>query len=103
MLVAAPAADKHPVVAGAQTHVAEHALDQALRSALVKSFPKLAKVSLVDYKVRILGGADGTAAKTRVVIRSSDGKASWGTVGVSENLVEASLQAIVDGYAHALS
>jgi 2-isopropylmalate synthase len=80
-----------------------HALDQALRSALVKSFPKLAKVSLVDYKVRILGGADGTAAKTRVVIRSSDGKASWGTVGVSENLVEASLQAIVDGYAHALS
>jgi 2-isopropylmalate synthase len=80
-----------------------HALDQALRSALVKSFPKLAKVSLVDYKVRILGGADGTAAKTRVVIRSSDGKGSWGTVGVSENLVEASLQAIVDGYAHALS
>ena len=80
-----------------------HALDQALRSALVKSFPKLAKVSLVDYKVRILGGGDGTAAKTRVVIRSSDGKASWGTVGVSENLVEASLQAIVDGYAHALS
>ena len=80
-----------------------HALDQALRAALVKSFPKLAKVSLVDYKVRILGGADGTAAKTRVVIRSSDGKDSWGTVGVSENLVEASLQAIVDGYAHALS
>ena len=80
-----------------------HALDQALRAALVKSFPKLAKVSLVDYKVRILGGADGTAAKTRVVIRSSDGKASWGTVGVSENLVEASLRAIVDGYAHALS
>jgi 2-isopropylmalate synthase len=80
-----------------------HALDQALRAALVKSFPKLAPVSLVDYKVRILGGTDGTAAKTRVVIRSSDGKASWGTVGVSENLVEASLQAIVDGYAHALS
>jgi 2-isopropylmalate synthase len=80
-----------------------HALDRALRSALVKSFPKLAKVSLVDYKVRILGGSDGTAAKTRVVVRSSDGKASWGTVGVSENLVEASLRAIVDGYAHALS
>ena len=57
----------------------------------------------MDYKVRILGGTDGTAAKTRVVIRSSDGKGSWGTVGVSENLVEASLQAIVDGYAHALS
>jgi len=80
-----------------------HALDQALRSALVKSLPKIAKVSLVDYKVRILGGADGTAAKTRVVIRSSDGKTSWGTVGVSENLVEASLRAIVDGYAYALA
>ena len=80
-----------------------HALDQALRSALVKSFPRLAKVSLVDYKVRILGGADGTAARTRVVIRSSDGKTSWGTVGVSENLVEASLRAIVDGYSHAVA
>ncbi len=80
-----------------------HALDQALRSALVKAFPRLSRVRLVDYKVRILGGADGTAAKTRVVIRSSDGKASWGTVGVSENLVEASLRAIVDGYAHALA
>jgi 2-isopropylmalate synthase len=80
-----------------------HALDQALRQALVKSFPRLAKVSLVDYKVRILGGGEGTAAKTRVVIRSSNGKATWGTVGVSENLVEASLRAITDGYAYALS
>jgi 2-isopropylmalate synthase len=80
-----------------------HALDQALRQALVKSFPRLAKVSLVDYKVRILGGGEGTAAKTRVVIRSSNGKMNWGTVGVSENLVEASLRAITDGYAYALS
>ncbi|MGA0132886.1 MAG: citramalate synthase [Opitutales bacterium] len=80
-----------------------HALDQALRQALVSHFPRLSKVKLVDYKVRILTGSDGTAAKTRVVIRSSDGRSSWGTVGVSENLVEASLRAIVDGYSHALA
>ena len=79
-----------------------HALDQALRKALVKAFPKLKKVYLADYKVRVLAGQDGTSAKTRVVVRSSDGKRSWGTVGVSANLVEASLRAIVDGYAHAL-
>ena len=79
-----------------------HALDQALRKALLKAFPKLKKVHLADYKVRVLAGQDGTSAKTRVVVRSSDGKRSWGTVGVSANLVEASLRAIVDGYAHAL-
>ncbi len=79
-----------------------HALDQALRKALVKAFPKLKKVHLADYKVRVLAGQDGTSAKTRVVVRSTDGKKSWGTVGVSANLVEASLRAIVEGYAHAL-
>jgi 2-isopropylmalate synthase len=80
-----------------------HALDQALREALVKAFPKLKKVHLADYKVRVLAGQDGTSAQTRVVIRSTDGTRSWGTVGVSANLVEASLRAIVDGYAYALS
>ena len=80
-----------------------HALDQALREALVKAFPKLKKVHLADYKVRVLAGQDGTSAQTRVVVRSSDGVRSWGTVGVSANLVEASLRAIVDGYAHALA
>jgi 2-isopropylmalate synthase len=79
-----------------------HALDQALRKALIKAFPKLKKVHLADYKVRVLAGQDGTSAKTRVVVRSTDGKKSWGTVGVSANLVEASLRAIVEGYAHAL-
>ena len=77
--------------------------DQALREALVKAFPKLKKVQLADYKVRVLAGQDGTSAQTRVVIRSTDGARSWGTVGVSANLVEASLRAIVDGYAYALS
>lgn len=80
-----------------------HALDQALRLALIRAFPRLAKVQLSDYKVRVLAGSDGTSAKTRVVVRSTDGDAAWGTVGVSANLVEATLRALIDGYAHALS
>ncbi len=73
-----------------------NALDSALRHALAKSFPKLKKISLTDYKVRILDGIAGTAAKTRVLIQSTDGQREWGTVGVSENIIEASLQALVD-------
>jgi 2-isopropylmalate synthase len=53
-------------------------------------------VQLTDYKVRILDGVAGTAAKTRVLITSSDGRTDWGTVGVSENIITASLQALVD-------
>ena len=79
-----------------------NALDSALRSALAKSFPKLKKVTLTDYKVRILDGVAGTAAKTRVLIESSDGRREWGTVGVSENIIEASLQALVDSMEYAL-
>ena len=94
---------------GKKTHheVAEgdgpvNALDSALRFALAKSFPQLKKVSLIDYKVRILDGVAGTAAKTRVLIESTDGKREWGTVGVSENIIEASLQALVDSMEFAL-
>ena len=54
-------------------------------------------MSLVDYKVRILDGHDATAAKTRVLIVSTDGEATWGTVGVSDNIIEASWLALVDG------
>jgi 2-isopropylmalate synthase len=79
-----------------------NALDSALRSALAKSFPKLKKISLIDYKVRILDSVAGTAAKTRVLIESSDGKNEWGTVGVSENIIEASLQALTDSMEYAL-
>ena len=79
-----------------------NALDSALRHALAKSFPKLKKVTLTDYKVRILDGVAGTAAKTRVLIESSDGKSEWGTVGVSENIIEASLEALVDSMEFAL-
>ena len=79
-----------------------NALDAALREALAKSFPKLKKVGLTDFKVRILDSATGTAAKTRVLIQSTDGRREWGTVGVSGNIVEASLQALVDSMEYAL-
>jgi 2-isopropylmalate synthase len=79
-----------------------NALDGALRLALAKFFPQLKQVTLTDYKVRILDTALGTAAKTRVLIESSDGKHDWGTVGVSENIIEASLQALVDSMEYAL-
>ncbi len=79
-----------------------NALDSALRTALAKSFPALRKIRLTDYKVRILDGVAGTAAKTRVLIISSNGKREWGTVGVSENIITASLQALVDSIEYAL-
>jgi 2-isopropylmalate synthase len=79
-----------------------NALDAALRRALTKFFPKLQAIELTDYKVRIINGTTGTAAKTRVLITSSDGKREWGTVGVSENIIEASLEAIVDSMVFAL-
>jgi 2-isopropylmalate synthase len=79
-----------------------NALDAALRLALAKFFPKLKHITLTDYKVRILDGVAGTAAKTRVLIESTDGKREWGTVGVSENIIEASLEALVDSMEFAL-
>jgi 2-isopropylmalate synthase len=95
-------------VDGQQAHtVAEgdgpvNALDAALRKALVQFFPQLKHVTLTDYKVRILDTAAGTAAKTRVLIESTDGKREWGTVGVSENIITASLHALVDSMEYAL-
>jgi 2-isopropylmalate synthase len=79
-----------------------NALDSALRSALVRFFPQLADVRLTDYKVRILDSMTGTAANTRVLIESTDGKEEWGTVGVSENIIEASLQALADSMEYRL-
>jgi len=79
-----------------------NALDAALRAALVTFYPQLQSVRLTDYKVRIIDSATGTAAITRVLIQSSDGTAEWGTIGVNENIVEASLQALVDSLECAL-
>ncbi len=74
-----------------------NALDLALRKALIHFYPQISGVSLADYKVRILDGIDATAAKTRVLIVTTDGDSSWGTVGVSDNIIEASWLALVDG------
>jgi 2-isopropylmalate synthase len=79
-----------------------NALDSALRTALVRFFPSVKRIHLTDYKVRILDTGTGTEAKTRVLIVSSDGKREWGTVGVSENIIEASLQALVDSMEYSL-
>jgi 2-isopropylmalate synthase len=79
-----------------------NALDSALRNALVQFYPHVRKVQLTDYKVRILDTATGTAARTRVLIQSTDGKDEWGTVGVDDNIIEASLQALVDSMEYAL-
>jgi len=73
-----------------------NALDGALRKALLPYYPNLNEMRLVDYKVRVVNGREGTAAKVRVVIESRDGQDVWGTVGVSENIIEASYLALVD-------
>jgi 2-isopropylmalate synthase len=73
-----------------------NALDSALRQALAGFYPEVKKIQLTDYKVRILDSASGTEAKTRVLIESTNGKDEWGTVGVSDNIIEASLGALVD-------
>jgi len=73
-----------------------NALDAALRSAIVEVHPHLRDIELVNYKVRILDEAKGTDAVTRVLIDASDGNAVWGTIGVSENLIAASWEALVD-------
>ncbi len=79
-----------------------NALDAALRAALVRYYRELQDVQLTDYKVRIIDSRTGTAARTRVIIQSSDGSTEWGTVGVNDNIVEASLQALVDSLEYAL-
>jgi 2-isopropylmalate synthase len=73
-----------------------NALDHALRKALEEFYPSLAEMRLLDYKVRILDESKGTGAKTRVLVTSGDGEDTWGTVGVADNIIEASWQALVD-------
>lgn len=79
------------------------ALDAALRKGLMNFYPEIASFHLTDYKVRILdGAAAGTSAKTRVLVESSNGHQRWTTVGVSENIIEASYQAVVEGLEYGL-
>ena len=79
-----------------------NALDNALRKALLEFYPAIASMHLTDFKVRVLDERAGTAAKVRVLIQSQDEKDSWGTVGVSENIIEASWQALVDSIEYKL-
>ena len=78
------------------------ALDHALRKALEKFYPQLKEVKLLDYKVRVLSANRGTESKVRVLIESGDHKDKWGTVGVSENVMEASWQALADSIEYKL-
>jgi 2-isopropylmalate synthase len=78
-----------------------NALDQALRGAIADRYPHLAEIELTNYKVRILDEAHGTGAVTRVLLDSADGEREWGTIGVSENIIEASWEALVDSLEYA--
>lgn len=80
-----------------------NALDGALRKALRDHHPYIDEMELEDYKVRIIDSRQGTAAKTRVLILSSDGKDEWGTVGVSYNIIQASWRALVDSFEYFLA
>ncbi len=75
-----------------------NALDAAVRKALGPHFPVIEKMHLLDYKVRVINGQEGTAARVRVLIESTDGDEIWGTVGVSENVIEASWLALSDAF-----
>ena len=75
-----------------------NALDAALRKALASIFPHLTTMHLLDYKVRVINAQEGTAARVRVSIQSTDGERVWGTVGVSENVIEASWLALADSF-----
>ncbi len=74
------------------------ALDAALRKGLRPFYAWIDEIALTDYKVRIVDGSKGAGARTRVLVESSDGNVTWGTVGVSDNIIEASWQALVDSY-----
>ncbi|MEN2985230.1 MAG: citramalate synthase [Thermodesulfovibrionaceae bacterium] len=79
-----------------------NALDNALRKALERFYPELKKVKLIDYKVRVVNSGRGTASKVRVLVESADEEHVWSTIGVSENIIEASWQAIVDSIEYKL-
>ncbi len=80
-----------------------HALDRAFKKALQRFFPEIGNIRLTDYKVRVLDAENGTAAKVRVLIESTDGQDTWSTVGVSNNILEASWQALTDSVLYQLS
>lgn len=93
----------HRYIATAEGNGPVNALDKALRIAIGRFYPALDPIELTDFKVRVLDEKKGTGAITRVLIESGDGEKSWGTVGVSENIIEASWEALVDSVEFGLS
>jgi 2-isopropylmalate synthase len=91
------------MIATAEGNGPVNALDQALRVALSKRYPQLVQFDLADYKVRILEGSHGTGAVTRVLVEMSDHNREWTTVGVHENVVEASCHALVDALTYGIA
>jgi len=94
--------DEHEITA-AEGRGPVNALDNALRKALSKFYPRISEMRLVDFKVRILEETDGTAAKVRVLLESRDDTDVWTTTGVSANIIEASWHALVDSVQYKLS
>jgi 2-isopropylmalate synthase len=80
-----------------------NALDNALRKALRRFYPEIDSMRLVDYKVRVLNESHGTAAQVRVLIESQSEDERWSTIGVSENIIEASWEALVDSFTYFLN
>src|SRR6266540_2249704 len=91
------------VIATAEGNGPVNALDEALRVALARQYPELKSFELADYKVRILEGSHGSGAITRVLVETTDGSREWTTVGVHENVVEASWHALVDALTYGLA
>jgi 2-isopropylmalate synthase len=94
--------DGQDEIAAAEGNGPVNALDGALRRALFRFYPELAKVRLEDFKVRVIDGTAATAAKVRVLIQSTDGQDHWSTVGVSEDIIDASRAALVDSIEYKL-
>jgi 2-isopropylmalate synthase len=90
------------LIAAAEGHGPVGALDNALRTALTPTYPQLEDIVLTDYRVRVLDQKQGTAAVVRVLIDSTDGEKEWTTVGVSDNVIEASWEALTDGLLYGL-
>ena len=91
------------IIATAEGNGPVHALDQALRRAIGQAHPALGQIHLTDYKVRVLDTQKGTGAVTRVLLDSTDGDHDWSTIGVSENIIEASWQALSDSIVYGLN
>jgi 2-isopropylmalate synthase len=94
--------DGHDEMATIEGHGPVEVLDKALRLALKKSYPAVADMHLSDYKVRVLDTKEGAGAKVRVLIESQDQHDSWTTVGVHNNVIEASWEALVDSIEYKL-